>query len=303
MKTIVLNILRSFYKKSFYQEVLRSWQGWGIVWVTGIVLLVSTPLFLRWVYLIYGVELAPAQTETYHYPPGSSDLLGSGTEEVSLLQRMNAELSHVLMQLPLIKVTHGEISIDEPEPFVIDSLARQMPLVVIDTTGNTKLKLATYPESLKVFVDKNALWIRIDQQDFWELPLSETVGTTEKPFIIDQVTLMDWWKTSRTLIVLAGLLIILPIMVAMRVFYLIAQTIICVGIGLVIAQILKLEIPFKAMFRLGMIATTPFEIALMLFSFTPFGIFLTHNSMTFIVSMGYLTFGLMANRPKSHLTH
>ncbi|MHB8881664.1 MAG: DUF1189 family protein [Thermodesulfovibrionales bacterium] len=96
----------SFYSRQFYYDVISRWKGTGLAYLAALLVLCTIP----------GVLKMQADVSTY----------------------IDQEAAMYIRQLPLITISKGELSITEPEPYIIKDEKTGDPFMIIDTTGSIK---------------------------------------------------------------------------------------------------------------------------------------------------------------------
>ncbi|TAN43119.1 MAG: DUF1189 domain-containing protein [Nitrospirae bacterium] len=94
----------SFFSRQFYYDVISRWKGTGLAYLAALLALCTLP----------GVMKMQADVSTY----------------------INREAAMYIRQLPLITISKGELSISEPEPYIIKDEKTGDPFMIIDTTGS-----------------------------------------------------------------------------------------------------------------------------------------------------------------------
>ena len=188
----------------------------------------------------------------------------------------------VLEQVPTITIRQGEVSLDEPQPYVIEVPGSNTPLAVIDTTGHTT------PESTQAFLllTKRQAIVRKNVHETRTYDLSGiqdlTVDRTTVKRILD--------SCQRWLAILAY-----PLAVVGSYAYRIFQVLIYAAIGLLFANLLKASMEYPDLLRLSSVAVTPAIILDTLRGAAGFGSSLVWWFFCFLISMGYLLFAIRVN--------
>ncbi len=199
---------------------------------------------------------------------------------------LDAEAPKFLKQVPKITIARGRASIDEPVPYFIYKEDGMTPLAIIDTSGSIA-SLEKSPALL--LLTETVLMVRRSGTDVRELPLAD-LGDA----VIDRQTISSWLEAFSGVFavvlypfaVLFGFLLHLLLVLAGALF------------GGMIAKRLGLDLDFRAIFRLAVVSFTP---ALLLVTAhavldIPFPYSLP---VTFVVSLGYLSYALAANTEKT----
>jgi len=243
-------LVMSFYSPSLYRDVAQNWKGVGFLYL---LLLLS----LAWIHPIVRLQ----QTA------------------VGLMQTLGPA---VLEQVPTITIRQGEVSIAEPQPYVIEVPGSDTPLAVIDTTGQTT------PENTQAFLllTKHQAIVRKNR---YETRTYELSGIQE--LTVDRTTaerILDGCR--RWLAVLAY-----PLAVLGSCVYRILQVLIYAAIGLLFARLLKTPLEYPELLRLSSVGITPAVVANTLRGAAGYSSSLVWWFFCFLISMGYLLFAVRVN--------
>lgn len=250
--SILHTLFLSFYSPSLYRDVAENWKGVGFLYL---LLLLS----LAWIQPIVRLQQTTA---------GLMRTLGPT----------------VLEQVPAISIRQGEVSISEPQPYVIEVPGSDTPLAVIDTTGQTT------PESTQAFLllTKRQATIRKNPHETRTYDLSGIQDLTVDRDTVKRI--LD--GCQRWLAVVAY-----PLAVLGSYVYRILQVLIYASIGLLFAHLLKTPLEYPELLRLASVAVTPAVVADTLRGAAGFGSSLVWWFFCFLLSMGYLLFAVRVNSP------
>ncbi|MCI0408688.1 MAG: DUF1189 domain-containing protein [Acidobacteria bacterium] len=243
-------LVMSFYSPSLYRDVANHWTGVGFLYL---LLLLS----LAWIHPIVRLHQSAA----------------------ALMETLGPA---VLEQVPTITIRQGEVSLDEPQPYVIEVPGSNTPLAVIDTTGQTT------PESTQAFLllTKRQAIVRKNPRETRTYDLSGiqdlTVDRTTVKRILD--------SCQRWLAILAY-----PAALLGSYVYRILQVLIYASIGLLFAHLLKAPLEYPELLRLASVAVTPAIVVDTLRGAAGFGSSLVWWFFCFLISMGYLLFAIRVN--------
>ena len=245
-------LVMSFYSPSLYRDVAENWKGVGFLYL---LLLLS----LAWIHPIVRLQQTAA---------GLMQTLGPA----------------VLEQVPTITIRQGEVSINEPQPYVIKVPGSDTPLAVIDTTGQTT------PQNTQamLLLTKRQAIVRKNRFETRTYELSGiqdlTVDRTTAERILD--------GCQRWLAVLAY-----PMAVIGSYVYRILQVLIYAAIGLLFARLLKTPLEYPELLRLSSVGITPAVVANTLRGAAGYSSSLVWWFCCFLISMGYLLFAVRVNSP------
>ena len=245
-------LLLSFYSPSLYRDVAENWTGTGFLYLLLL-------LALCWI---------PPIVQFHRSTTALLDTLGPA----------------VLEQVPTVSIRQGELSIQEPQPYVITLPGGDKPLVVIDTTGQTT------PESTRAdlfFTKHQAIFRRSDL----ETRTYELAGIRE--MTVDRNSVKKILDGCRTWVPILAY----PVALAGSCVYRIIQVLIYAAIGLLFAQLLKVPLEYPQLIRVSSVALTPAILIDTLRGVAGYASSLSWLVFCFLLSMGFLFFAVRANSP------
>jgi uncharacterized protein DUF1189 len=240
----------SFFSRSLYQDVGRRWKGIGFLYLLLI-------LALSWLFV------------TIH------------------LHRMVSGLATVfspllLEQVPTLTITDGVVSIREPQPYTIRYPITEAPLVIIDTTGQTRSLEGTPAQAL---VTRNQVYVRKSDAETRVYDLSKI-----RYFAFDRARVERWIGWFRRWFAVG----VYPFALAFSYLYRIVQALFYAAIGLGLARLLRVDLRYPALLRLSAVSVTPAMAVDTLRDVT--GAWIPHWWLIcFLIAMGYLAFAVRAN--------
>jgi len=211
--TLFHPLLFSFFSRSLYRDVARNWSGVGFLYL---LLLLS----LAWI---------PA-TLTIHRT------VGVFTDRIGPM---------VLEQVPAITITDGEVSIQEPQPYVIQAPGTGTPLAIIDTTGQIS---SLESQEAFILLTKHQIAIR---QSAGETRVYDLSGV--KSFTLDRARLEKWGRVLQTWMAFA----LYPFLLLGSFAYRIVQVLLYGAIGMIFARVEKADLEYADLVRLASISVTP----------------------------------------------
>ncbi len=194
---------------------------------------------------------------------------------------VDEEAPLVIEQIPEISIINGQAFIDHPQPYTIHDPETGAPLVVIDTTGTITSLEQT--DALGLVTSREAIFQKsaIETRSF----RFETVDR----YTLNQEKITHWLSIAKDW----AAPVLYPFCILVSFAYRIIQALIYACFGLLIVYLFKGKLPFDALLRLSVIAITPAIIIGSLFDATaispPWA-----GLWFFLLSMGYLTFGIRA---------
>jgi len=187
----------------------------------------------------------------------------------------------VLEQIPVITITDGEISIDEPEPYYITIPDTNNNLAVIDTTDSI-----TSPEDANAFclLTKTSIIMKQSNLETRTYDLSQV-----KSFTVSGDGIMKFLNVITQFVAI----ILYPILLLSSYVYRIIQALIFAAIGLLFVSLCKVSLQYGALLRLAVVAMTPCMIVKTVFGMV--GVYFPCIGLLYIViTLAYLYYGVYA---------
>ena len=195
------------------------------------------------------------------------------------------EAPKLVSQIPEITITDGEVSIDEPEPYYIRDPDTGAALVVIDTTGEISSLADTEAVGL---VTKNAVTFEKNAYETRTFSFRDI-----DYFVLTQGKIYGWLDIVKRF----AAPVLYPFCVLGVFVYRILQALLYAAFGLLITRIVKTELSYDSLLRLSVVAVTPAIIVATLLAMA--SIHLPMGGLWyFLATMSYLTFGILAAKPK-----
>ena len=119
----------ALYSSRLYIDVAKRWQGYGILYMLLLIVIVSTPLSVR------------IMLDFKHY--------------------FDEQLSYPIEQLPTLYIQNGNVVFDKSMPYLIKNKVGDV-IAIVDTTGKVTEIGAAYPK-LSILVTKDKLYYRPPQ--------------------------------------------------------------------------------------------------------------------------------------------
>lgn len=243
-------LFMSFYSASLYRDVGRNWKKTSFLYLL----------------LLLAVFLIP---EMFQMRSEVSDYLRSKAPEI-------------VRQVPVITISKGRASINEPMPYIIKDPETNAALFIIDTTGAVPSLVGTEAAALltdsRLYLKRNAAETKI-------LELKDIDN-----LVIDQARIYDWMDFFMENFVVA----LFPFALFFSFLFRVAQALVFAGIGMLMGKNLGLSLSYGAMVSLAIVAMTPSIILTAVYEYSgakvPFG-----WVIGLLVSLGYLFFAVKAN--------
>jgi len=243
--------LLSFFSKELYRDVALNWKGVGAV--------------LGYLLLLLAVCWIPAMVEMH----------------IGFANFVDNEAPKLVEQVPEIKITDGQVSIEQPQPYYINDPDSNDVLAIIDTTATiTSLE---DPNAMCLLTKNNIMW-RESELEIRTIDLPEV-----KNFVLNSERIMGWLHTAGKFLVI----IIYPFALLGSYLYRIVQALIYAAIGLLFAKWCKIVLPYLALLRLAIVAVTPCIIVSTVFSVAD--VYLPYGWLFYLlVALGYLFYAVNA---------
>lgn len=244
----------SFYSRQLYQDVAWNWKGFCLLY-----LLMLLSLF--WI---------PEMIKIQH--------------EVS--QLLEEQAPRYVNQAPVITITNGEVSIDEPVPYFITNPVKETPFVIIDTSG----QITSLDKSdAFALIMKNKILIKTDLDNPHSFDLSGI-----ESFVIDRKLIYEWIDVFRRWFAF----IQFPFVVLFSFLFYLVQVVLCALIGTFYAKRFSLELTFRQLMRLAAISFTPPIILQFVHSLLDID-FPYRGAITLLIALGYLYYAVGSLSEKS----
>jgi len=206
-------VWRSFGSRSLYRDVALYWSGSGLLYLLVLLAVCAVPVTLA----VHLRTFAP----------------------------LAATMAPLVEQLPPIRITDGQVSVDAPQPYRIRSARTGRVVAIIDTTGKvTSLEGTT----ATLLLTRTRLFARqsdgeIVGRDVATLPLREVDRQIASRWL--------WWLRGPLALLLYAVFLLLAYA------YLIAQGIVCAGVVLLLLRRRRREFSYHTALRLASVAATP----------------------------------------------
>ncbi len=192
------------------------------------------------------------------------------------------EVPKIVRQIPVITISNGEVSIDNDMPYIITDPEKDDPFIIIDTTGEYS-SLDNTPA--RVLITRTELIMKKSPSETRTFDLSEI-----EYLKIDRQTVYGWVETFRDWFAF----LLYPFLVIASYIYRIVQVLLYAAIGLIIARNREVALDYQSLISLAIVSATPAIIVNALYNYgdivMPFWWLIC-----FMISMGYLFFGIKAN--------
>ncbi len=195
---------------------------------------------------------------------------------------VNREAPKIIRQVPVITIKKGRVSVDAPMPCIIREPETHTPLLIIDTTGR---------------------WTSLDNTEAAALLTSSSLILRGNPagydlsdvdeFVVDQSRIYEWAERFLE----SFILFLYPIALVVSYVLRVIQALFLAVVGLFFCRSRNIPLGYPAVLSIAIIALTPAVVLNSIHSYlavpVPFWWFLN-----FIIALGYLTFGVLANSPE-----
>lgn len=238
----------SFFSKSLYHDVARNWKGIG---------------FLYLLLLVTNVSIIV--TAQFH-----KALKGVHEDE---------DMKSFIEQVPDITLKNGRISINKPQPYIINDPSQDdNPFIIIDTTGNYTSLEGT---NARVLITGSKIYT---QDRIYDLSDLSEIGefTVTRNGVSRVIKIFSNWFAF----------ILFPFIVIFIFLFRIVHILIFALIGILISKIIKVNLIFEQLMRLSAISITPVILANIILSFFNFKIPFWFRLG---ISLGYLFYAIKVN--------
>jgi len=281
----------SFYSCNFYRAIVArdSPYTFGRTLVYPTVINIICLMILCAGYMVYmGNTSAPQPGRHY----SQADIGGKNKDEPFIAVMSFLDL------LPVITITHGEVSITEPEPYTlydeISEPGKKTPILIIDTTGTI------------TSLDDNPALILITKDDIITKAKTDAQASTYKVshiFSHDVVLDHDYYVGKLTMIrqfVLWSIpFIVLPFMVLYTMVIWLFMLLVVAVIGKLCVLMFSIALSFEELMRLAMIASIPSQLFVIINKDGGYFFDIPHNhAVYFLLLGGFFVFAIVANRGK-----
>lgn len=261
----------AFYSRRLYVDVGKRWRGFGFLYLLLVVCLLSVPLATR-VANVYK-------------------------------QDINQQMVEPLLKMPTLYVQNGEISIDQPVPYLIKNKNNQVVLI-IDTSNKISGFEQQYPY-LTILINKNTISFRLpglqifqqqEQAPTTTTPIVQTLGKEvntvfngqqfiESSTIPSLIRITQWMLYPLIGFVLSSFFMVLfPVLAFM---------------GQVFSNVFfSFQITYKQASRLLIVSATPMILILMLFLFMD-KVFMGMGILLVGLLIAYYSFALLSLKAES----
>ena len=197
---------------------------------------------------------------------------------------MKDDGAFIINQLPEIKISDGIVTMDKESPYFIKSKAGETLFVIdlSDSAGISELQ-----GSAKVLLTKNKLIGQQQENETRTYDLSKI-----QRFTLNAQKINDWYGFAWIVYI-----IIFVFMVLFFYIYRLIQALVNAVFGLIISAILKVNLDFTSLIYIAMVAITPVAIIASLVWATDIQI-PAKGWLGFILALGYISFGILANKPQ-----
>lgn len=187
-----------------------------------------------------------------------------------------------ISQIPAVNFSNGKASIDQDEPYFIKDPNSGEDIIIVDTTGQINSLNDT---SAVMLLTETKLIIKKSDRQTQVFALSEI-----EDFRLDQDVVYGWLRIIQKWLAV----VFFPFLVLGSFVYRLVQVLIYGIIGMLFANLLKMDIEFQSLISITIMAITPVVI-LDTFVGPPNISTVLWRFVCFLISMGFLFFGIKAN--------
>ncbi len=187
-----------------------------------------------------------------------------------------------ISQIPAVNFSNGKASIDQDEPYFIKDPNSGEDIIIVDTTGQINSLNDT---SAVMLLTETKLIIKKSDRQTQVFALSEI-----EDFRLDQDVVYGWLRIIQKWLAV----VFFPFLVLGSFVYRLVQVLIYGIIGMLFANLLKMDIEFQSLISITIMAITPVVI-LDTFVGPPNISAVLWRFVCFLISMGFLFYGIKAN--------
>jgi len=255
--TIVHPFYMSFFSKALYRDVARNWKGLCFLYLLSLLALCTIPTVLR--------------------------------IQADMAIFLNTEGREFVKQVPTIIISKGKISIDKPEPYVINDEKTEDPLMIIDTTGSIR---SLQGSKAKALLTKTELIVRKEGMKTATFPLSGIDDLLiNRGLLYDFMDFLDEWFA----------VMIYPVALLVSFLYHIIEVLAYAALGLLFARTLHVSLSYRALIRLAVVSISPTLLLGSLLLIVNI-VIPSWWLISFWGSLGYLFFAVKANSGEQEIT-
>lgn len=198
------------------------------------------------------------------------------------VSRIANDLYAIAAQVPVITIKNGEASINKPEPYEIKEPETNKTIMVIDTSA--KPDNSTENKNLFVVLNKNKVIINPGKNSTKTYELTDIEN-----IVIDEARVTYWVK----FLIIA---MFISFYLSTYLFLFIPSLLIALFYGVIAKLFVRSYHSYSELTRLAVVALTPTLILIAML--TALNIALPYRNIIYLMlSLGYLTFAIEANRP------
>lgn len=262
---ILQSIIKSFYSKEFYREVLKSWKGVGFVYLLIIITIISIPF-------IYNTCFA---TKVF----------------------FGSYMENFVDQVPEIIVRTDGISISETMPYYFRD-SDQKVIGLIDTTGGTKS--LDEVDGAFFLLTKNKIMVKEKANQYKTYNLKEftEIAEEEGELTLTKEMVSGFYEGARRWVPIVLYPFIAVFIVLFTLLGRMLQALVYTLFGMLFSGLLKVKLNYGDLYRLTIVALVPTIILGIVFDLASFDIPF-RGFWFFVLGMGYLFFAIKANVEKA----
>ncbi|NQU16758.1 MAG: DUF1189 family protein [Candidatus Saganbacteria bacterium] len=260
---IFQTVFNSFYSKPLYQDVVKKWKGIGFSYLFLLILLLSVPVFIKFCIVFEGF----INLEAKPY------------------------VKQLVSQMPAVTIKKGEVSIDQPVPYIIKDSDGQT-MMVIDTSDD--LKNVEKYKDVPILLTKDTLLVAKSEYETRSFDLSDI----DEELSFDKKIAAEWAAIGFKWVPFVVYPLTVIFMILFTFLLRIIQVLIHGLIGMLFASVLKIKLDYGVLLRLASVAITPALVIGMLLDSLSIN-FVFQRFLLFIVAMGYLYYSISANAEPS----
>jgi len=249
--TIFHPLLLSFYSPSLYRDVAKHWRGIAALYLLLLLAMTWIPNMLR-----------------YH-----RDL-----QEVIALKSPK-----IIRQLPGFQLEDGKLSVNRAMPYIIKDPINNLPMIIIDTTGNIQ---SLINNQATILITEHKVLIRKSLDNVMEFSFPSWL-----PLNLDKASLHKILRRIGLGFSMGAYVVLLILSFTYRII----QSLLYGALCLLFATIASVKLRYPQAISLAIIAVTPAVMVATLMDWAGWH-FAGQSAVYFVLTIGYLLFAVSVQR-------
>jgi hypothetical protein len=267
----------SFVSRGFYQSVAMDKSNRAIAFLFVLCAFCALPLHCYSWYKVASVDISAIRAVSVSdevFKDNSSDFI-----------------KHIIMQMPVMELSKGNISLSEDQPVIIKHPTTGKDLAIIDVNA----KENDYKDSPAIMlISKNTISLRYIAPEPISFYISKIFNPKDDVLIIDHNEIIDRIDLMRKILLWVIPLMVFPMNSGLNFVYCLVKTLFYTIAGVILFKMWKLEPDIKTIFKLAAVSSAPSIVVrsmlgMLVGSVIPFELF---DMIIFAFSAGYFYFAI-----------